>query len=157
VLTLDNSTGYLTNRLSKNNVTLYGGTFNYIVSPTTASNETAGILTLGAGGGTSTVNMGGSNALANTLTFASLSATGVGSTLNFTGNLGTASNKILFTTAPTLIPAGTSGNGLIQRATVTNGSNFDFATYNTSTGITAFTAYNQSTTSDINAALATDT
>ena len=46
-------------------------------------------------------------------------------------NVGTATNKILFTTAPTLVPAST---GILARGVM--GSNFDFVTYNGTTGLT---------------------
>jgi hypothetical protein len=153
-LVLDNNAaGYLTNRLSGNNLTLFGGAFNYVVNSTTASTETAGVLTIGTGG--SSITFSNSNSATNVLTFTSLTDSANGGTINF--NLGTSTDEILFTSAPALTPTGNTGTGILPRSTVTSGSNFNFATYNLTTGITAFTAYNQSTTTDVNAALPTDT
>src|SRR5207247_996518 len=70
-------------------VTLNGGTFNYLGSPFVASTETVGVLALGnaAGGGNSTVNATNGNAQTATLTFASLTRN-AGATVNFTAGAG---------------------------------------------------------------------
>ncbi len=133
-------------RLGGRPVTLQGGTVNY-TGNSAGSSETLGALTFNRMGGvfSSTQTSGGNVAL----TFASLTF-GTDGSANFQGtNLGTASNRILFTTAPTLVPAST---GILARATV-NGA--DFATYGATNGIAAFTAYQNS--NNPNTAAATDT
>ena len=107
-------------------------TFNYTVNSGGASaRETVGALTLSAGQNTINVNNPGSQS--DTLTFASLTQTAVGNTVNYTGALGTAANKIIFSTAPTLVPATT---GILARETV-NG--VDFAAHNNTGNGTANT------------------
>ncbi len=128
-----------------------GGVFNF--EPNSAgSTESDGVLTLSSGG--ATINLfGGGNY---TLTFASLTQS-VGATLNYVVNagavLGTSGGQVIYTSAPGLSP---SGSGILVRETVTNGSNFDFATY-TANGIAAFANYNATNSSNINVASATDT
>ncbi|TCO93623.1 autotransporter-associated beta strand protein, partial [Chthoniobacter flavus] len=146
VLSVDD-TAATTSRFSGRPLTLEAGVFNYKVSAT-SSTEVMGALALNSGG--STINIDDSLGGNNTLTFASFtSGGGAGSALNVTGTFGTASNKITFTTAPTLSPATT---GILARVT-TNGN--EFATYNASTGLTPFAGYSSAT--DISTTAATDT
>ena len=157
-LTEDDSSGAPTAHLGGRALTIQGGTFNYIGNAG-ASVETAGALDMQRGGSTFNITNSGTNAL----TFASLT-NGGDSSGNFTGaNLGTANNKVLFTTAPTLVGGAVAAtNGLLARYTV-GGSTF--ATYNTNgvatntNGIQAFTGYNATAGSNlnINTAAATDT
>lgn len=148
-LFLDNSTTNVSNRLGGRPVTLNGGTFSYLSNSGT-STETLGVLTTSRPGNTITVNNNGGSS---TLTFSSLASNIVtlDGALNFVsagaafGTTGANSNRIIFTTAPTLT------NSIIQRATV-NGA--DFATHGAN-GIAAFTAYNAGSTTDINSVTAT--
>jgi autotransporter-associated beta strand protein len=134
---LDNSVTNVSNRLGGRAVTLVGGSLVFVGKDNAASTETLGLLTTNRPGATVTSNPGAGTGT-NVLTFSSLT-TNTDSTVNFIGtNLGTASNKIIFTTAPTLSPVTT---GILARATV-NGA--DFATYAAGTGIAAFTAYDVS-------------
>ncbi len=146
-LTLDNTVANPTtvNRLGLKAVTLAGGTLNFIANAggTTEGASSTAALTLNSGA--STINMTGG---AGTLNFGSLVANnGSSLDLNIAG-LGTT-NKITFTTAPTLSPATT---GIISRVTV---GGVDFATYNATNGLIAFTGYN--VTNNLNTAAATDT
>ncbi len=145
-LSVDDSSGAPSAHLGGRPLTLVGGSFTYSGNAAANSAETFGALTVSRPGATITTNAGG--AFNSTLTFASL-ALGGDSAANFVGtNLGTATNRILFTTAPTLLPAST---GILARATV-NGSNF--ATYGAN-GVAAFSAYQNS--NNPNTAAATDT
>ena len=135
------------NRLGGRTMTLQGGTFSYLGNAGT-STETLAALTTARGNNTI---ISDSNGGTSTITFASLGSSTVAvaadGSLNFvsgTAALGTASNRIMFTTGPTLT------NSIIQRATV-NGS--DFATWTAGSGIAAFTAYG----TDINSATTTGT
>lgn len=108
-----------------------------------------GNLTISRPGGTFIANNGGGTSA---ITFASLGGTanavGGDASLSFQSvgaALGSASNKILFTTAPTLT------NSLLQRATL-NGS--DFVTYGAN-GIAPFASYNAGSTTNINSVTAT--
>jgi autotransporter-associated beta strand protein len=148
VLNLDNGTTNPTtaNRTGGKNVALSGGTLNFLGNSANSA-ETAGTLTISTGA--STINSSPSGASTNSLTFTSLTATAAGATVNFTGSgLGTAANKVVFTTPPTLTPATT---GILARATV-NGT--DFATYGAN-GLAAFTGYVNP--ADLNTLGATDT
>lgn len=150
-LTLDNSTTHNANRLGTGAMTINSGTLNYIGN-SSGSAETFGTLTFSSGFSVfnSTPTSGG--AITATFTSATFSAD---SSVTFNGaGLGAGSNKIIFTTAPTLVPATT---GILARAIVTSGSGFDFATYDAANGIKPFTAYNATSATDINAAAATDT
>ncbi|MBU6303228.1 MAG: autotransporter-associated beta strand repeat-containing protein, partial [Verrucomicrobia bacterium] len=118
-LTLDNTTTNATGgRIPGRAVTLSGGTLNQIGNASGTLETAAGALTLN--NGASVIGMTGTGT--DSLTFASL-AFGAGSSmdLNITG-LGT-SKTIVFTTAPTLLPATT---GILPRVTV---GGTDFATY----------------------------
>ncbi len=150
-LTLDNSnatsSANLNNRLnSTTGVTLNGGTFNLLGRDSTATTETvSGVLTLGPSA--SSINLTAGAGGTAVMTFTSLTQN-AGSTAIVTGtNLGT-DTKLLFTTAPTLVPATT---GILARVAVGT----DFATYNATNGVIAFTGY--TTPTDINAAAATAT
>ncbi len=149
----------IANRLGGGKVTIQGGTFSYTVNSTEASSETMGVLALS--NGLSHVNVFNPGGQSDTLTFTSLTQN-TGSSVEYNGAFGTTTNRILFTTAPTLV------GGLLSRAVVTTGGGFDFASYNTTgltgTGVTAvanvnglqaFSTYN--TTNNLDSALATDT
>ncbi|MEI9894790.1 MAG: autotransporter-associated beta strand repeat-containing protein [Chthoniobacter sp.] len=143
----------IVNRLGGGKMTIQGGTFNYTVNPTAPSSETLGALSFV--NGLSTINVDNSvGGQASTLGFTT-STFNTGSSVIFTGALGTPTNKITFTTNP-----GMTG-GLIPRAVVMNGGNFDFATYNSdgktanTNGIQAFATYNL--TNNMGLALAADT
>ena len=139
-LTLDNQTNgnpTTANRLGGKNLFLAGGTLNFTANIAVGSSEAVGILTLNNGGSTLSFNNAGS--MNSTLSFTSLTATAAGGSLNVTGTgvaaLGTT-NQITFGTAPTLTP---TAGGILARITVTNGSNFDFATYDS--GLIAYSGY----------------
>ncbi|MFA4916765.1 MAG: autotransporter-associated beta strand repeat-containing protein, partial [Syntrophales bacterium] len=142
-LTLDNSGTNNTNRLADASaVTLYGGNFNFIGSPSADAYETAGALTLGSASinGANTVTIipgaGGST----TMTFASLSRTGT--TVLFRGtDLGSAPaanvSTLMFATAPALTggagAAGTTTVSIIRGAfgdASLSGTGTDMVTYN---------------------------
>jgi autotransporter-associated beta strand protein len=149
-LAIDDSLGALSTHMGTRAVSLLGGNFVY-TGNVNNSTETAGTLTLAQGGGsTITLNQTGAGTVA--LTFASLTFSADTSLLFSGANLGTATNRLLFTTAPALIPAST---GILFRSIINTGSNFDFATYNATNGITAFTGYTNP--ADINTSASTDT
>ncbi|NBN94086.1 MAG: hypothetical protein EBV31_00410 [Verrucomicrobia bacterium] len=149
VLNVSDAAGTPTSRLVNRALTIQGGTFAYVGNSANSAETNSSALTFARSGGIFSSTQTGSGTVS--LTFASLSlSTDVSA--GFTGtNLGTSTNKILFTTAPTLVPATT---GILARATV-NGSSF--ATYNGTTGVTAFSAYNATSTTNLNLAGATDT
>ncbi len=168
-LTVDDSVGTATaNRLGGAGAfTMNGGTFNYVVSATASSESLGtGVLTINPGGATININdtAGGTSAVS----FASVTQN-AGSSLAFTGSgtnaLGTANNKITFTTAPTLTGGAVAAtNGLLARDIITNGTSVSFATYNTNgvatntNGIQAYAGYdNNGAYTNINSAAATDT
>ena len=141
-LTLDNfGTGSgpsLNNRLNGHAVTLQGGAL-VINGASAGTTETDGALALNNGANTITLtNNGGTNVL----TFASVTF-GVGGTIDFGANIGTATNQVKFTSAPALTPATT---GILPEATV---AGTDFATYGAN-GIAAFTGTNYNTVTNIN-------
>ncbi len=150
-LTLDNSTaGNNTNRLADiAGLTLNGGTLNFLGNGSAASSETIGALFLNSGN--STINSSNGTGQSAALTFTSLSRN-PGATVNFTAGagqtLGTASNQVLFTDAPTLtgniIKGGTTQdnntNVTVGGSAFTNSSGFNLATYGAN-GITALTTY----------------
>ncbi|EDY18785.1 autotransporter-associated beta strand repeat protein [Chthoniobacter flavus Ellin428] len=131
-LDVDNSGTAITNRLGDRILTMAGGSFNYTLNTTSANSEAFGTTTFNSGGSTFNVVQNGTQN--STITFSTL-AFGAGGTVNFTGAIGTSTNKIIASTAPALTPAGT---GILPRATV-NGN--EFATYNATTGLTAFSGY----------------
>ncbi|GEP44951.1 autotransporter-associated beta strand repeat-containing protein [Brevifollis gellanilyticus] len=145
ILTLDNVGTNVLNRLGNRALTLNGATLNLTGNTAgTAEANTSG-LTIGSGGSTINItNNGGTSSLS----FSTLTMTAAGAALDVTGGVGTATTKLLFTTAPTLLPATT---GILPRVTV---SGSDFATYGAN-GIAAFTGY--VTPANINSAGTTDT
>ncbi|OYW30829.1 MAG: hypothetical protein B7Z47_02930 [Chthoniobacter sp. 12-60-6] len=155
ILRLDNSVSNNTNRvLNTGAVTLAGGRLDFIGN-SSGSTETFGALTLNAVDSTITMSGAGSN----TLTFASVSFANTGSSLDLSGITGLGgTNKIMFTTAPTAVPA---TSGILARVFL-NGGN-DFATYNhdgvaaNTNGVQAMIAGGYVTTNDMNAAAATAT
>lgn len=148
-LTLDNSGGNNSagrlNDTAASLVTGGGGTLNFI-SHSGGSSELAGALTLNSV--QSNITMSGG---AGTLTFASVNFANSGSSLDLgtIANLG-STNKVIFTAAPTLVPAST---GIASRVFI--GGN-DFATHGAN-GIVAFTNYNATSATNLNLAAATDT
>ena len=143
ILQLDNSVTNNNNRLFDTGaVTMNAGTLSLVGNATT---ELAGALTVN--GIMGTINMSGTGS--NTLTFASVNFANSGSSLDLTGitSLG-VNNKLLFTAAPAELPATT---GILSRVMIAN----DFATYDVTNGVQAFTGYN--TSDNLDTALATDT
>jgi autotransporter-associated beta strand protein len=159
ILEIDDSAGAASTHLGNRAVTIRGGEFIYTGNAANSAEVSTGALTFARMGGIFASNQTGAGTVS--LTFASL-ALGTDATANFQGvNLGTATNRILFTTAPTLVGGAVAAtNGILARATV-NGSTF--ATYNTNgtavntNGIQAFTGYNFTSATNINSAAATDT
>jgi autotransporter-associated beta strand protein len=144
-LTLDNATTNNNNRLFDTGaVTGNGGTLN-MISNAANTTETVGALTLN--NASTTINLSGVGN--NTLTFASITHTNPGGAVDLTNtsSLG-ANNQLKFTAAPALVPAST---GINTRFLL--GSNF--ATYNGTSGVVAFSSYNVG--NNLNTAAATDT
>jgi autotransporter-associated beta strand protein len=142
-LNVDDSGTATANRLGTRTFTT-SGTFNYTVNSGAASSESLTAMTWQAGRSSfNVINLGGQ---ASTIAVTGALTQSAGSSINFTGALGTATNKITIGTAPTLVPATT---GILARATV---GGADFATYGTN-GIAAFSGY----VSNLNTAAATDT
>ena len=160
-LTLDNTavniagtstlgTGRLTNSSAKPNLTFNAGSFSFIANntPGAASSENVGSITLATG--QSTITTGYAAAAASGATSVVIAASLVetassGATVNFfggTGNvtpLGTSTNMLLFTTAPTTVG---TGGGILPYAEVNGGAGTgDFATYTAGTGVAAYTNY----------------
>src|SRR5262249_36934713 len=103
-LTLDNTAANNTNRINDAaNVSLGGCTLIHLGRGAAASTEPVAALTRAAGN--STLNVTSGSGQSATLPFASL-ARSAGATVNFTAGagqtLGSASNKIVFTSAPAL-------------------------------------------------------
>src|SRR5439155_7868447 len=124
-------------------LTLSGGTLNYLGAGNAASLETVGNLALAAGNSVIQTTAGASGSAV--LTFGTLTRF-VGGALTFAaGNgqtLGTATNQILFTTAPALTNAIIKG-AITNDATSIAGTNttgINLATYGAG-GVTALTAY----------------
>jgi autotransporter-associated beta strand protein len=147
--TVNDAVGATAARLNNRPVTIRGGTFAYVGNAANSVETSTAALTFARMGGLFSSTQTGSGTV--TLTFASLSL-GTDMSAGFVGaNLGTASNRLLFTTAPTLTPATT---GILPRATVNGAS---FATYGATNGLAAFTAYNATNATNLNSAGATDT
>src|SRR5205814_8682455 len=90
---------------------LLGGTFTLTGNASTATSEQLGAV--GIDGGFSTVNLNKGTSGTLSLAAASLSQTAAGAVVNFAGaSLGTSSNTLTFTTAPTLT------NNILPYATV---------------------------------------
>jgi autotransporter-associated beta strand protein len=134
-------------RIAGRAVTLQGGTLS-VISNASATTETAGPLQLYYS--KSAISLTGVGA--NTLTFASLAYASVNSATNtavldVSGSSALGStNKLLFTTAPTAV------GGILPRVFI---SGTDFAKYDVSLGVMAFSAYAAGT--DVNTAATTDT
>lgn len=133
-LRLDNSVTNLADRVnsaSARDINLDGGTLEFIGNAA-GSSETFGRLDINRNGMAKIIVSGGDS----TLTFGGLNFANTGSSLNLVGiaNLGT-NNKVLFTTAPT---GAAVSNGILSRVAI--GS--DFAEYDGTNGVQAFTAYN---------------
>lgn len=102
VFNVSDATGTSTSRLVNRALTLQGGTFAYVGNAANSSETNSAALTFARSGGIFSSSQTGSGTVS--LTFASLSL-GTDTSAGFTGtNLGTATNKILFTAAPTLVP-----------------------------------------------------
>ena len=144
-LTLDNSAGTVNRLGDALGFTAQGGTLNFI-GASAGSSETTGALNLSLAQSYITMNAPSSGS--NTLTFASVAFTNTGSSLNLTGvqSLGT-SDFVKFTAAPALT------NSILPRMFVGG----DFATYDATAGVKAFTGYNATSTSNITLAAAIDT
>jgi autotransporter-associated beta strand protein len=157
VLRVDNSFANVDNRLggaaTPHTMVLTDGTFNYIANGTAASAESLGTLT--SSPGNNSIILTNSGSAASTLTFAGLASNVVtsGSILTFSSasgkTLGAADARILFTAAPTLT------TGIIPRAVVIDAAGTNFATYNATNGIQAFSAYDLSNSLIAAAATAT--
>ena len=147
-LTLDDTGSVsLTNRLTNAGVTLAGGAFVSSAAVAGSTESTTGALTLNSGESAVALNQGGTS---NVTTFGSLTV-GAGGTGTFSGtNLGTAANKLAFTSAPSLT------NHILPRYAVGG----DFATYNenglgtaNTNGLQAISASAYSIPVDINTAV----
>ncbi|MDP2324310.1 MAG: autotransporter-associated beta strand repeat-containing protein, partial [Gammaproteobacteria bacterium] len=169
-LTLDNTGTNVLQRTTSNTVgsaralDMTNGTLRFLVNGGAASAETFGALTSRWGANTIQVTTTSQDS---TLTFSSLASNVIsgGSTLVFeaagTGaNFGSAANKVVFTTAPTLTAATT---GILARGIVIDGNGVNFASYNhngvsaNTNGIQAYTGYNNNGAyTNINTAAATD-
>lgn len=145
----------ITSRLGARQISVNGGTFSY-TGNSANSTDTFGTLATTFG---STIVSNQTGAGTVTLNFSSANFAGGSNSIVFSGtNLGTATNRILFSTAPTTVPA---TSGILARAIITSGGGFDFVSYNhngtaaNTNGIQAFAAYN--TANNIDTAAATDT
>ena len=139
-LKLDNSGTNVTNRIpDAATITMNGGTFAFQGNAAANSTETISTITLAQGhshiqssaGGSFTAQLTSSNLVRNP-----------GASADFSGtNLGTASNRIIFTSIDGLTPTarlvGNNG-GILPYATFANN---DFASYDASNGIKAFAGY----------------
>lgn len=143
-LVLDNSVTNTANRFGSNRVVqLLGGTLRAVPNAAGSSHVSTGALQISSGASTINMVAGGNQ----TITFGSLTQNG-GSTLNLIGTFGTATNRLTFTTAPTLSPATT---GLLARVLTNNN---EFATYGAN-GVATFTGY--AATTNVLSATATQT
>ncbi len=152
----DSLTTPVANRLGNSALTLNGGSFIYTGNTAGSSEVSSGALNIAVGAGTITSNQTGAGAVA--ITFATF---GPAADTSFTlagANIGTANNKITFTTAPTTVPATT---GILARGIT--GAGFDFVSYNNTGaavnafGLQAFANYNATSATNLNSAAATDT
>jgi autotransporter-associated beta strand protein len=145
IFRIDNSTVNNGNRVADaQDINLDHGTLEF-VGHASGSSESFGRLDIN-GNGLAKIDVSGGNS---TLTFASINFANTGSSLDVSGipSLG-VNHKVLFTTAPsgTLV-----SNGIISRIMVGT----DFAEYDTTAGLRAFTGYN--TSNNLATAGATDT
>ena len=149
-LTLDDTGTNLANRVNTAaNVTLNGGTFNFLGNSTQASSQ-AFSTTLTLTGGNSTISTASGTAGGTaTLTFSKLTRN-AGSTLVFAGinsPVGAASNQVIFTSQVTL--TGSTGNRILPYALVTDSSGVDVATQSAA-GVSISHFANYSTSANIN-------
>jgi hypothetical protein len=129
-LAVDDRFAVVNNRLNaaagtKRPITMAGGTLSYTANGTAGSSETLGLLTTAPGQSTITLNNGTSTAQTATLTLdngAGLVVANAVLVFNSTETFNGTTNKLQFTTAPTL-----TGN-IISRAAVTDGAGVNFAT-----------------------------
>lgn len=148
---LDNSGTNLTDRIRNTAAAdttvlrMQGGSFEFRGMSGAASSETLGTLSISSGSSAVILTPGAGAGSSATLQFGSL-ARAAGATVDFQGTLGDGTNAIKGTGATWTSLAGT----VIPWATV-NGT--DFATYDTTLGVKAYTAY---FTGDLNSAAATD-
>ena len=145
VLRLDNATTNNGNRVSDTrDINLDHGTLDFIGNAA-GSTESLGRLDINGNGLAKVLISGGDS----TLTFLSVNFANTGSALDLStiASLG-SNNKILFTTAPSGIAV---SNGILPRVVI--GS--DFAEYDVTNGVRAFTGYNNS--NNLGTALATAT
>lgn len=132
-LTLDNSAGENTNRISNSaSITLGGGAFN-LISDSNGSTETVGSLNASSGASSVVVTHNGSASDSTSLTFSSLGTITPGATVNFSAVGGTLGGGV---NGPHIFITG-QANGLIG-GWATVGS--DFADYSTN-GVIAFNNY----------------
>ncbi|MFM9148672.1 MAG: beta strand repeat-containing protein, partial [Verrucomicrobiota bacterium] len=146
-LLVDNFASNLANRLSNRRIALNGGTFRLVVNASTAASEVS-TRELGGNYGLSVIQVDNPGSQASTLQWLHFNTLNAGSTYDFRGALGTATNMIRFGSGATFTHTApssrTSTTGIIPRATV-NGT--EWATYDGVTGqtagvgIRAFTAY----------------
>src|SRR5262249_11267814 len=125
-LVLDNTAANNSDRVADSvPVTLNGGTLSVLGNGTSASTESLGPITATSGNSVVTTTSGGAGV---TLTAASLTRN-AGATVSFQAGsgqtLGSAGNKITFTSSPSLT------SGIIQGATTTDAAagGFNLATY----------------------------
>jgi hypothetical protein len=124
-LLLDDSAMAVANRLGGRAITINGGTLAYVSRGSANSSETLGILTLAAP--SLTINTTSSGSASSVLTFASLTANGAATMVfrNATAAFGSPQNVLKFTTAPTLVQA---GSGVLARSVVIDPNGTNFAT-----------------------------
>lgn len=133
LLTNDATNGISTNRVADTTaITLNGGAFNFGASTAAATifSETVGQLNLASGGQNRVITTNASGAgSSSTLTFSSLNRS-VGTALSFStnGGIGTAANKIVFTSAPPV------DDGILIGGWADIGG-ADFAAYDASVGV----------------------
>lgn len=134
-LRLDNSGTNVGNRISDTkDLNLDGGLLDFISNGTASSESFFRLDINGNGLGRISISGGGNS----TLTFASVNFANTGSSLDLSaiGNLG-SNNKIIFTTAPT---GAAISNSILPRVAIGG----DFAEYDATNGVQAFTGYNTS-------------
>jgi autotransporter-associated beta strand protein len=144
ILQLDNSAALNTDRLPDSaTLTFAGGALSFVGrNAAVTTTETIGAMHLARGQSYVRSTQSTTTGATSLLTFGAL-ARDPGTTVNFIGlNLGTATNRILFSAAP--VTVGNSG-GILPYGTFTPSSTGtpvpDFATYDAVLGIKQFTAY----------------
>ncbi|MEK0445912.1 MAG: hypothetical protein RLZZ399_1233, partial [Verrucomicrobiota bacterium] len=144
ILLLDNSgtNPAIANRLTSGTTFIQGGVLQF-VGNNSGSAESAGVLNLRSGGGRiGMTNNGGTTSL----NFASFTAS-QGASLNFEGDFTGTLNRLTFSNSTGLLSSGK----IMTRAAV-NGA--EFATYDSTLGIRAFTGY--ATDQNVNDSVASD-